>query len=390
MDMSLPRQTRTVRIALLLLMAVTTTVPAVAQEDKDEIVVGHYRTLHSQLLDEDRTLLINLPRGYEETAFGYPVIYILYGGQVRNYFAEALHITTLMSTNRMPSVILVGITNTDRYRDYLPFDREGNPAGADRFLRFMVEEAIPFVDEQYRTADFRILVGPQAGGTFGLYALTEKSETFDAYFLNNPFRYLQQRDYLIDKVRAFLAENQALDRFLYVITEDSESAETLEYMRRLEGVLSAEAPAGLEWKVEVVEENGDFLAPSGLRQGLTLLFDGYEFPSGVGVTSLAEIAAHYDGLSERYGYDVVIPDLVLAMQSDNLVQSGRSDEAIETLEYLVELYPHSLNGYWRLAGIYRERGEIDRAIHYYRKCLEYDPDMVYARRWIQRLERERP
>jgi tetratricopeptide (TPR) repeat protein len=373
----------------LALLAATSAPPARAQQDNEDIVIGHYRRIHSTILDEDRTLLVSLPRGYEATAIGYPVIYILYGGQIRNYFPEALYITTLLGTTRMPPVILVGIANTDRYRDYLPFDREGNPAGADRFLLFMVEEAIPFVEANYRTADFRILVGPQAGGTFGLYTLTERPETFDAYILNNPFRYLVQRDYLIEKVQGFLAGKERLDNFLYVIAEDSDFPEALEYLPRLEEVISAAAPPELEWKIEVVEENGDFLTPSGMREGLTLLFRDYEFSRDAGVVSLADVQAYYADLSERYGYDVAIPDMVLAMGSDNLAQAGRVDEAIEMLERLVAIYPASLNGWWRLAGIYRERGDIERALYYYRKCLEVDPNMVYARQMIEQLERER-
>jgi len=385
-----PMRHHAVWFLTLTLLAAATAPPALAQQDNEDIVIGHYRTMHSTILDEDRMLLVNLPRGYEATAIGYPVIYILYGGQVRNYFAEALHITTLLGTTRMPPVILVGIVNTERYRDYLPFDREGNPAGADRFLQFMVEEAMPFVEANYRTADFRILVGPQAGGTFGLYTLTERPETFDAYILNNPFRYLVQRDYMIEKVKTFLTGKETLDNFLYVITEDSDFPEALEYMPRLEEVVSAEAPAEFEWKLEVVEENGDFLAPTGLREGLTLLFSAYEFPADTGIASLADIEVYYTELSERYEYEVAIPDMVLTVQSDNLAQNGRVDEAIEMLERLVVLYPHSLNGWWRLAGIYRERGETERALHYYRKCLEVDPDMVYAKQMIEQLERERP
>lgn len=373
----------------LALLAATPAPPAGAQQDNEDIVIGHYRKIHSTILDEDRTLLVNLPRGYEATAIGYPVIYILYGGQIRNYFPEALYITTLLGTTRMPPVILVGIANTERYRDYLPFDREGNPAGADRFLQFMVEEAIPFVEANYRTADFRILVGPQAGGTFGLYTLTQRPETFDVYILNNPFRYLQQRDWLIERVRSVFAERDTLDNFLYVIAEDSDFPEALEYMPRLEDVLSAQRPAQFAWKLDIVEENGDFLTPTGLREGLTLAFSGYEFPAAAGVASLAEIERYYAGLSQHYGYEVAIPDMVLAMGSDNLAQAGRVDEAIAMLERLVAIYPASLNGWWRLAGIYRERGDIERALYYYRKCLEVDPNMVYAQQMIDELERER-
>ena len=38
-----------------------------AQEDGDNIVIGKYRVLHSNVLDEDRLLLIHLPREYGET-----------------------------------------------------------------------------------------------------------------------------------------------------------------------------------------------------------------------------------------------------------------------------------------------------------------------------------
>ncbi|MGD2154932.1 MAG: alpha/beta hydrolase-fold protein, partial [Gemmatimonadales bacterium] len=354
--MGFSTRSRSLCTLTLALLTATTAPPAAAQEDNDDIVIGHYRTIHSTILDEQRTLLVNLPRGYEASAIGYPVIYILYGGQVRNYFAEALHITTLLSITRMPPVILVGVANTDRYRDYLPLDREGNPAGADRFLQFVVEELMPFVEANYRTAGFRILVGPQAGGTFGLYTLTQQPETFDVYILNNPFRYLQQRNYLIERVRTVLAERDTLDNFLYVIAEDSDFPEALEYLPRLEDALSANRPAQFAWKLDVVEKNGDFLAPTGLREGLTLVFSGYEFPAKAGVASLAEIEQYYAGLSLHYGYDVAIPDMALTMGSDNLAQAGRVDEAIEMLERLVALYPASLNGWWRLGGIYRERG----------------------------------
>lgn len=182
---------------------------------------------------------------------------------------------------------------------------------------------LPFVETNYRAAGFRILIGPQAGGTFGLYTLTERPQTFDVYILNNHFRYLRQRDYMIEKVRSSLARRDTLDNFLYVIAEDSDCPEALEYMPKLEEILSAERPAQFAWKLDVVEENGDFLQPSGLREGLSLVFSGYEFPAAAGVVSLAEIEKYYAGLSEHYGYEVAIPDMVLAMQSDDLAQSGR-------------------------------------------------------------------
>ncbi len=48
--------------------------------------------VHLKILDENRTLLVSLPEGHNETLLQYPVLYILYGGQVWEYFAESVHI----------------------------------------------------------------------------------------------------------------------------------------------------------------------------------------------------------------------------------------------------------------------------------------------------------
>ena len=67
-------------------------IPILAQQDNDDITIGTYRILHSKILNEDCTLLISLPRGYEGSELNYPVVYLLYGDQVKGYFAEAVHI----------------------------------------------------------------------------------------------------------------------------------------------------------------------------------------------------------------------------------------------------------------------------------------------------------
>jgi len=131
--------------------------PTLAQEDGDPVSIGKYRILHSHILNEDRILLINLPNGYHETTNSYPVLYILYGGQVEGYFAEAVHIVArLNEASRIPDMIIIGVKNVDRYRDCLPINRNGEPGGADNFLKFFTEELIPFVDQSYRTKDFRM------------------------------------------------------------------------------------------------------------------------------------------------------------------------------------------------------------------------------------------
>ena len=176
---------KTIIIAMALLVFV---MPTLAQEDGDPISIGTYRILHSQILNEDRILLVNLPNGYDETMISYPVLYILYGGQVQGYFAEAVHIVDRLSVgSKIPDMIIVGVKNVDRYRDCLPINRNGEPGGAENFLKFFTEELIPFVDTSYRTKDFRILLGPQAGATFSVFTLIEKPDLFRVNIVTNPF-----------------------------------------------------------------------------------------------------------------------------------------------------------------------------------------------------------
>ena len=53
-----------------------------AEEDGTPVPIGTYRSLHSGILDEDRTLLVNTPVGYDETEVHYPVLFVLYGGGI--------------------------------------------------------------------------------------------------------------------------------------------------------------------------------------------------------------------------------------------------------------------------------------------------------------------
>ena len=121
-------------LAALLLFLPTA---AWAQADGDPIVLGTYRVVHSRILGEDRVLQIRLPRGYDDSDAAYPVVYLFYSDWVPGYFAQTVNDLYHLSMDRMPQVILVGITNTQRYRDLLPWPQETRPGTgqAHRFLQ---------------------------------------------------------------------------------------------------------------------------------------------------------------------------------------------------------------------------------------------------------------
>ncbi len=83
--------------------------------------------------------------------------------------------------------MVVGIANIDRNRDFTPEVIEGLPSGgADRFLDFIESELMPFVDENFRTAPHRTLIGHSLGGSLVVYALVERPDLFQAAIAISP------------------------------------------------------------------------------------------------------------------------------------------------------------------------------------------------------------
>lgn len=366
-------------------------VHAQASRDGDPVVIGTHRNLHSEILDEDRPLLVSLPEDYEESAISYPVLYVPYGDQVRGYFAEAVHVVArLTDEGSIPPMIIVGVANVDRYRDLSPVGRQGNPSGIEPFSRFVENELLPFVDREYRTEDFRVLVGPQAGAAFGFYTLANRKGLFDAFILENPFRSKPVHDVLIPMIEELMEKGLPSFTFLQIMCADREGYldKTAEvgYMHSFEEMVENRNPRNLTLVTHYVENIQDFIPPILLKEGLRELFREYNLPADLEVRGLSDLVSYYAALSDKLGFDINIPEKILADEALELAERGESEAAVGILEYLIELHPSSLNGYWRLANLHRELGNRERAIEYYRKCLEIMPNMPPARHWLEKLE----
>jgi hypothetical protein len=321
----------------------------------------------------------------------YPVLFVLYGDQVRGYFAEAVHVVERLSEEgSIPKMIIVGVANVDRYRDLSPVGRRGNPSGIEPFSRFVVEELIPYVETEYRTKDYRVLMGPQAGGAFGLYTLAKRQGLFDAFIIESPFRSMPVHDVLMPMMGELMEKGLTAFTFVHITYSDrggyADRTDEVEHVRRFERMVADENPPNLALVNHYIDENQDFIPPLALKEALRELFREYRFPDDLVVRRLADITAHYTLLSERLGFEIDVPERTLASKADELSQRGSIDAAIEVLDYLVEVYPMSVDGYWRLANLHREQGNRETAIGYYRKCLEIMPNMPPARYWLEQLE----
>jgi predicted alpha/beta superfamily hydrolase len=363
---------------------------APSPQDGDDIVIGKYRVLRSDILNEDRLLFVHLPRDHEETRLSYPVLYILWV-DTYEYFAEAAIITEkLGSSGEIPPLIIVGVANTNRYRDLLPVKTKyrGEGGGADNFLRFFEEELIPYIDKNYRTKPFRILAGPQAGAIFSLYALITKPTLFNAVISENPFMNPESAEFLYPRAESFFKRTQALKNFLYIKCEKDERPKDLEYAQNLARFLESNAPQDFRSELEMTEPSGDFTPSLPFKEALRALFAGHKLPEDFQTNSVGDIIVYYKKLSEDLGFEVDPPSLMLTFEGDKLTEQRKTKEALELFEYELSLYPKSLNALMRLGEIYRQRGDFESARDYYKEFLSIrDTDVAMIRDRLDQVER---
>lgn len=363
-----------------------------AGQDGVPLPIGIQRRIRSEILAEDRPLSVRLPPDYEKSKLAYPVVYLLYGDQTEGYFAEAVSsLERLEGGAEIPESILIGIHNTDRYGNLLPVRSSGQPGGADTFMDFLEQELFPFVESAYRTKPFRVLIGPQAGGPFGLYALACRPRLFKAMILENPFSAPQSREVLRAKLREFAAERPGAKASVAINVFDrtgfQDHAEANKVLKDELAAFEPVRPPGLRIWTRRVEEP-TFVPSLELKQPLRAIFPDYYPPEAGSLTGLADILAYYKEVGRRLEFDVDPPAFLLAIVSDDLSRAGRPAAAREVLEYALRLRPEDTNAMFRLGNLMFAEGELTPAEESFRKLQEIRPDPYFEAR-LKAIERAR-
>lgn len=380
--------------SLFLLLIVIGLNTCFAQQDGDEISLGKYKVLYSEILGEDRTLLIHLPEGYDRSEHDYPVFYMLYGDHTTTYFAETVAVLSKYgSSARIPRMILVAVTNTDRYRDLIPFDRNGNKTGIDNFIDFFSRELIPYVENNYRVNSYKILMGPQAGANFALYTLFMKPDLFDAFIISNPFRWQSGRDLFLENAEDYFSKHEEFKKFVFITHDNSDELERQGnlYIQKLEEIVDKYNPEGFKLILNYIPESDDFFSPLGVKEGVKTLFKDYRLPDEYTVENLRDIIEYYKDLSVKLDFNIHIPGHILSRQSDKLMSNRKEQEAVEIYHYMLKTGAYPADAYWRLTNISIRDEDYKSAKLYLEKMLEIldgDVGMIKKRYdWVvQKLE----
>ena len=318
-------------------------------------------TLNSELLGEERELVVYLPANYKEAKHRFPVLYLTDGDVQGTHTKGTLDF--LAKFDQAPDMIVVGIVNPRQLRERdLTLETEGKQkqkgfSGADRFLAFIEKEVIPLVKSKYRTLDYQALSGTSHGGQFAINAMVKRPELFDGIIAISPSLYWNKKQLL--KLSEVALKNDQLRGRLFISIANEQKVMVDSYKAFIE--LTQRYPSK---KLNVQsksfnEEDHDSTTLIGQYHGIKHLFSGWSLPKKP--LTLADLQEKFSDRSKLLGTDLTIPRDRANGYGQWLQYLNRKDDALTLLKWSRTTYPRSLNSHKSLIKAYLHFNLFDEA-----------------------------
>jgi predicted alpha/beta superfamily hydrolase len=361
-----------------LMMLTQTSAEQVKLED---ISAGQKIEFHSNVLQEERTVLVRLPEGYERSDLRYPVLYLLDGefffGQASsavNYLSELAYVRN----QRIPQMIVVAIVNVDRNRDYTPtyaprqnqleFPTSGK---AVRFLEFISAELFPLIESRYRTQPFRVLTGWSLGGLFTVYTYLEHPDLFSAYLAMSPSLWWD-KDLFVKRTATMLQQGKMSNRRITVTLGALEGGDMDRSVRRgFVPLMKQSSQQQIRFDfLEIPEEGHNYVTYKALYEGLKSVYLDWQMPSDLVQKGMAGIDSFYRDLSTKYGYTIPTPESAYSQLANYVYNHVSTEAVIDIAKKYVRAYPQSSYAYYQLGRFSHMKGNMEIARRCYERAIE--------------------
>jgi len=322
--------------------------------------------INSKILGEERVLHVNLPPNYTVARQRYAVVYLL-DGHVRQFFdvtvaAAGYDIIPDVHDYAMPPQIVVGVDQRDRGTDL--------GRNQELFTRFLVEEAVPFIDRTYRTTPYRTLIGHSLGGRFALMTFCRAPGVFPAVIAISPAAGDSTNSDAVTRCLgdAFKATPATLRQL--VLSAGDQEPRIFAGVSRLRDFLRANAPPHWRWTVIDGPGLGHTETPlATIPPGLRFVHDEtvWEMPPALADSVTAgrvdperAIAAFYSALSARVGFTVA-PTLKWMLTDARARMRQDVPMAQWSVRRLIDAYPEDLEGYGMRSDLALRTGDTTAA-----------------------------
>lgn len=333
--------------------------------------LGVNYTIHSKSLNEDRQIQVFVPESYNTTDTKYPVLYMLDGQRLFPFGVSILKSFTHF--RQTPEFIIVGITNKypDRFGHFIDTEK--------KFLKFIEEDVISYIDNSYRTTDKRILFGWEYGGSFVVQTMMDKPHLFDAHLAASPF----PLDNKIEELDNFLLNNPGVNKMLYFSVSPNENQVNIG-TKKLDSLLKLKAPKTLNWNYKELENEEHLSTPySTVYFGLKKFYHYYpelqfnnleEFTKAGGLNYVNE---YYEKRALDYGFSRNLSDWTMFSLTRNAIRANdysQFDVFVNEFKKTGFLERININRSCSIAEFYLENKQYDKSIEIYSLLADKYPN----------------
>lgn len=324
-------------------------------------------------LNEEREITIGLPKSYEQNPEKkYPLVIILDGDYLFDPFLGALRYGAYWDD--LPETITIGISqnkNNERESDSTYGENTGLPIDqGSSFFEFIGLELIPYIQEKYRIAPFKIIAGHDTTAGFLNFYLYKDVPLFDGYISMSPIlakgmiKEIPKRLSVIEK-----------PIFYYLSTADGDIKKMQTSIKELDSVVSTVSNSKLDYKFNNFKGESHYSMVSiSIPKALSYFFSTY---SPISIKEFLEVIVklpngHVDYLVNKY--EIIKKTLSIKMPirvndyraiEAAILKNKTYDEFKDLSDLAKRDYPKSMLSDFYLALMYEKKGDFKKAAKTY-------------------------
>ena len=379
-------------------------------QQNNAVVIGNMDSIHSQILKEQRKFWVHLPpsaRSGQQPKQKYPVVYLLDGDW--NFTGVVGMIDLLSSVNGnsfFPEMIVVGILNTDRFRDLTPTHvttglwvdsatgkRSG---GGDAFMAFIEKELMPHIDSQYPAGRYRMMIGHSLGGLMAINTAIHHRQLFNSYIAIDPSMWWDRQQLLHEADQALktssytgtalflgMAHTQVPGMDTTMLQGDTtEGTIHPRSILQLSRYISAGKQNGLEAEYRYYDEETHSSVPLiATYDALHFIFKDYQliikdnYFNDPAFPLASFLKNHYEKITSKYGITaedgsiMLPPEDLVNNQGYYMLSKKEYDKAEDLFRMNIKNYPAGFAAYSYLGDLYAAKGDKANAIASCKKSL---------------------
>ena len=337
----------------------------------NEIKIGNRLQITSEYMDEEREFQVYLPPTYFfSDKNNYPVIYLMDGDYNFQYVTGLIELMSNVS-GKMPECIVVGISDkgSSKYRANCTPDqiKEWN-GNAGNYMEFIDKELKPYINSNYKTAGYDIIIGHSIGGLFVTNFLIEKPSSFKAFIAIDPALWLGDFE-IISRADSILRTRKELASTYYISSSSAKGMGINKFVKTLKKRISDKH----SWEYfKLEEENHNSVGLPTIKNSFEAIFDGWsvsekEFFS---FKNSSEVLNHFTELTKRFPSFVTIHPYFMGNIMYYYFEYDKKEDLLNLENGIKEHFPGSIEEFYnQLALKHLKNEDYESAIIYFNKSI---------------------